>query len=406
MADDLELTIDALAAGGDGVGRDDDGRVTFVPLAAPGDRVRVRVVEQHKRFARGELVEVIAPSPDRVAPACELFGTCGGCQWQHVAREAQLRAKQAIVAHALRRVIGPGAGGMELLPIQAPGEPLGWRRRARLRWVRRRRGDVVLGFVRARSHEIVDAVRCPQLLPAAQHAVDAARELLGPGLYGKGTLAVLAGHAGAVHAAIEGSARPEAIEAWVGSGAVAGVRLGGRTWGAETIELEPGLRGRADAFAQPSLAGNRALCAAVAREAGGYARVVELYAGSGNLTRVLRDAGATRVVAIDHAGEGQDEDAVVRWRRGDVAQQLVALVEDERRFDLAVLDPPRAGAADAVALLPRLEPSRILYVSCDPATLARDLDTLTAAGYRPLRAQPIDLMPQTSHVEVIVTLDR
>src|SRR5688500_5839834 len=125
--DVLELVITSLAAGGDGVARDAGGRVTFVPRTAPGDRVRVRIVKATTSLAHAELLEVLVPSPARVEPPCPYFELgCGGCAWQHVSREEQLHAKQAIVASALRRL-----AQLDLHPIRDPAPPLGWRRRAR-----------------------------------------------------------------------------------------------------------------------------------------------------------------------------------------------------------------------------------------------------------------------------------
>jgi len=134
------------------------------------------------------------------------------------------------------------------------------------------------------------------------------------------------------------------------------------------------------------------------------ARVLELYAGQGNLTRVLRE-GARSVVAVDAQTPDAPASGGVSWRKGDVADAIATLAEVGDRFDLAVLDPPRAGAAAVLPALTALRPPRIVYVSCDPATLARDLNRLRATGYTATRAQALDLMPQTAHVEVVVTLE-
>ena len=130
----VELTIESLAAGGDGVARDADGRVTFVPRTAVGDRVRVEMVSSRKRFARAEVRELVAASPDRVEVVCPHFDRCGGCHWLHISPDAQSRAKQQILADALRHTVD---AGLELRPLLTPVSPLGWRRRARLHWVRR-----------------------------------------------------------------------------------------------------------------------------------------------------------------------------------------------------------------------------------------------------------------------------
>jgi len=396
----LELTIESLAAGGDGVARDADGRVTFVPRTAPGDRVRVELVDARKRFARGEVREVLEPSPDRVEPACRLFAECGGCQWLHVASAAQARAKQDILANALRRAV---ASGLELRPLVSPVPPLGWRRRARLHWVRRRRGrGVTLGFYQPGSRRVVDVDDCPQLEPALRQALKAVRERVAPVLLGSGELWLVVGASGEVHVVVSGACRG-ALGELVGIAGIAGVRAGRRSWGAADVELESGLRVPADRFAQASAAGNEQLCALVdeATAPRDGKRILELYAGTGNFTRTLV-AGAAGVVAVDFvSGPPQER---VSWRVGDVAEIVAAMAETEQAFDTAVLDPPRSGAVEALAGLAALRPQRIVYVSCDPATLARDIDRLCAAGYRPQWCQGVDVMPQTSHVEAVAVL--
>jgi 23S rRNA (uracil1939-C5)-methyltransferase len=408
----VDLRIDGLAAGGDGVGRDAAARVTFVPLAAPGDHVRARIVAEHRRLARAELVEVLVPGPDRVAPPCPLFGTCGGCAWQHIDPAAQVRAKHEIAAAALRRA---QAAGLELCAPLAPVAAYGWRRRARLHWQRRRSGQVVLGFFARRTRRIVDAEACPQLEPALARALVQVRARLRPGLTGKGELALVTGDDGAVHVAVTGPVSRAAAAALAQADGIAGVRVGRRRFGARAIAIEPGLVGDAVSFQQASGAGNHALLEVVDAftQPRQGARILELYAGTGNLTRVLR-SGADSVLAVDlhaatpAAGDAPGESALapVTWRRGAAAAVTAELAAAACHFDLAVLDPPRTGAAAVIAPLARLGPPRIIYISCDPATLARDLDPLLAADYRPRRGQVLDLMPQTAHVEVVVALAR
>jgi 23S rRNA (uracil1939-C5)-methyltransferase len=184
--------------------------------------------------------------------------------------------------------------------------------------------------------------------------------------------------------------------------------------GAPVVEIEEGLEGGAAGFAQASATGNAALCAEVERAASprAGARVLELFAGAGNFTRTLR-AGAGAVVASDVSpappllGRAPSPGvAAVEWRRGPAGVVAADAVAGGETFDLVVLDPPREGAAEAVAALLALAAPRLVYISCDPATLARDLVALVAGGYRPGWAQPLDLMPQTAHVEVVATLSR
>jgi 23S rRNA (uracil1939-C5)-methyltransferase len=185
------------------------------------------------------------------------------------------------------------------------------------------------------------------------------------------------------------------------------VALACRDLGAASVALEAGLRGRADRFAQASRAGNAALVARAVAAAGPLAgrRVLELHAGSGNLTRGLADAGAT-IVAVEHQPGPLADDPRVEWRVG-AAERLVELMARRgERFAVAVLDPPRTGARELVAPLVHLAPDAVVYVSCDAATLGRDLDGLAAGGLVAREAWPLDLMPQTSHVEVVVRLIR
>jgi len=403
----IELVIESLAAGGDAVSRADDGRVVFLPGAAPGERVRVRLVEEHRQYARAELVEVLSAAPERVDAPCPLFRerTCGGCVWQHLAYAAQVRAKQDIAASALRRAL---ARGLELLPIDAPVEAYGWRRRARLHWVRPPSSSAaVIGLYAPRSHHVTRVEACPQLEPALERALEPLHRVLAPGLFQRGEIDVLAGPAGDVQVAVRGPCRRGAAEALLGQGGVVGVILGRQVFGAANVEIEPGQLGQADRFAQASRAGNLSLGAAVDRAARPRdgARVLELYAGSGNLTRVLAD-GAARVLAVDARPGRPAGEPRVEWRIGSVEEVTAELARAGAHFDLVVLDPPREGARPLCQPIAALEPRRIVYVSCDPATLARDLDQLEALGYAAAWAQPIDLMPQTAHVELVVALDR
>ncbi|MEJ7597151.1 MAG: TRAM domain-containing protein, partial [Kofleriaceae bacterium] len=157
----VEVTITSLAAGGDGVARDEAGRVTFVPRSAPGDRVRARLVQASSSFARGALAEILTPAASRVLPPCKHFlEGCGGCAWQHVARAEQLLAKQTIVAGALRKL-----EGLVVHDIADPAPPYGWRRRARFHVAGGKLGLFVLD-----SHQVLPLDQCPQLEPALDEA--------------------------------------------------------------------------------------------------------------------------------------------------------------------------------------------------------------------------------------------
>jgi 23S rRNA (uracil1939-C5)-methyltransferase len=389
----IELTLDSLAFGGEAVGRDSDGRVVFVAGGAPGDRVRARLVEAKRKFARAELVAILEPGAARVTPPCALADRCGGCPWMHVSVAAQLEAKQAIVERALR-----GSGAV-VAPIAAAPAALGYRTRARMT---ARAGHV--GFAARRSHAIVDVDHCPALDPVLDQALQRARRTIGTRLGEEGTLAGWlarddSGEA-RVHLTLMPAPTTNAIELQklaaplMGQGAIASV----------TLENMP--------FAQANAQQNetlRQLVRAAARAEG--ARVLELYAGDGNFTRDLAAVAAGGV-----AVEG-DAAAVARLRQNvrDARWELVAepvaraverLLRLQQQFDLVVLDPPRAGAAEAIAGVARLGAARLVYVSCDPMTLARDVQALAPLGYRARQAWPVDMMPHTFHVEVVCLIER
>jgi 23S rRNA (uracil1939-C5)-methyltransferase len=381
----VELTITALAAGGDGVARD-DGRVTFVPRTAPGDRVRARIVKTTASYARGELVEVVAPGPSRVAAPCRYFEAgCGGCAWQHVARGEQLAAKQAFVASALRH-----HASLRVHPIEDPGPPLGWRRRARFHVAG---GEV--GLFAAASHRVIAIASCPQLVPALDRALGEVIAAHPP----DGELALALGHRGEVVVGVH-TPWPNAAPL-VGRAGIVGVLTGDARFGEPTVEIEPGLVGGPWDFAQASELGNRALVDRVLAVVGpGPGRLLELYAGAGNFTRGIVAAGWD-VTATDAVAPAAPP--ATRFEVGPVDRVLAALTT---AYDAVVLDPPRSGASEAIAGIVRIAAPRVIYISCDPATLARDAGKLADAGYVAHEAWPLDVMSHTAHVEVVLLLER
>lgn len=380
---EVDLEITALAAGGDGVGRDAGGRVTFVPRAAPGDRLRVRIAHATSSYARAEIAEIVAPGPARVAPACPHFlGRCGGCQWQHVARADQLAAKQAIASGALRKL-----AGLRIHPIADPAPALGWRRRARFHVERGRAGLYELG-----SSRLLAIDHCPQLEPALDAAYAAVAAATPP----DGELALVLAHNGRIAIATERAWRGAAR--LVGVAGIAGVLAGDVAHGDVVLEIEPGLWGGPRDFAQASMAGNAALVATVRSALGpGPGRLLELYAGAGNFTRGFA-ADGWDVTPSDAVAPARPPPGFHTGAARDVLLRLAG------PWDAIALDPPRTGALEAIDGMLRAAPRTIVYISCDVATLARDAARLT--GYRATDAWPLDLMPQTAHVEVVMRLER
>ncbi len=385
----IEVTVTALASGGDGIARDANGRVTFIPRTVPGDVVRAQVGQATSSFARATLLEIVTPSPDRVAPPCGHFARgCGGCQWQHVTRDMQLAAKQASVAGALRKL-----DGLVVHPIAAPAPALHWRRRARFHVV-----AGAVGLYELDSHHVIGIEHCPQL----EEALDAALAKVAAASPPDGELALVLGHRGDVSVAVDRPWRGAA--ALVGVAGIRGVIAGNDTHGTPVIEIEPRLWGGPRTFAQASAAGNAALIAKTREVVGaGSGRLLELYAGSGNFTRGLVEDGWD-ILATDGAPPERSWNVTGAEHRIGAVQDVLAPLSGP--FEVVVLDPPRAGAAEAIDHIVRFTPRKIAYISCDPATLARDAMRLATLGYRATDAWPFDLMPQTAHVEIIMALVR
>ncbi|HUB05567.1 MAG TPA: methyltransferase domain-containing protein [Myxococcales bacterium] len=416
----FQLQIESLAYGGAGVGRR-EGRAVFVDGAAPGDRLEVELTRARTRPERARLLSVLEAGAARVEPRCPHYGDCGGCQWQHVTPEAQLEAKRRALEDALVR-IGKIPRG-ELPPVRARGGPA-WRYRRRARFAVA--ADGRLGFAARGSRRIVPVGSCALLEPDLEAlALDLSGALAAEPCLGLGHVELVAtAGKGAAELQLDSGAsfdaacrRAAALLAALP--ALAGVVV---TQGSRTATLgEPLLQDGEQllgphVFAQASREGNALLRGAVldALALRDGERVLELHCGSGNFTFALARAGA-QVVAVEAEAAAlalarralpSDLAARVTFVEAAAAAALRDLGRSRAPFDAALLDPPRAGAKDEMALLAPLGAHRIVYVSCDPATLARDVGTLRALGFRATQALALDLFAQTYHLEAVVTLER
>lgn len=403
----VELQLDGITHGGEAVGRLDDGKVCFVPYAIPGERVRVRVVEERASWARGEVLEVLDASPDRVEAPCPYFGPgrCGGCQLQHVDPAAQPALKRRVVAEQLARI-----GHVEDPPVveTVVVAPFGYRTTARFAADAQGR----LGFRRSHSHEVQPVDRCLLLVPQAQALRDQAGDgwtgveevVVRAGLDDGGALLVRPG-AGAVPP-LPDAVTALAIEQEDGA---AVVLRGDPTLTARVAGRD--LRVSVDSFFQVSVAGAAVLAGLVA----GAAEVqpgetaLDLYSGVGLFAGVLGQAGAS-VTAVERNPPAAADarvnlaDLDVEVLTGDAEEHVAAVLAGGGRCDIVVLDPPRRGAGTGLcAALAHLAPRVVVYVSCDPAALARDVRALADAGYALERAVPVDQFAQTSQIETVAT---
>lgn len=413
--DERSVRITGFASGGDGVGRLPDGRVVFVDGGIPGERVELLDVRTHKRVLRARAGQIVEAGSDRVEPRCAHFGTCGGCRWQHVRYSAQLDAKRQIVLDALKRI-----GGISLEEkIEIVPSPDAYAYRARARWI-----ESVEGFgYRVRGSKLPSPVDvCPVLVPTAEAALIAR-------VAARQAQPVASPPEDGVH----GSKRRRAKE-WVVTAGSEGPALVSRSGAGssararrekpESVSIEVGgesLRVSGESFVQGNALLWDSLASAVRAEclvdlAGvATARFVELYAGIGFFTLGLaREFASGLALESDRSALA---DLAFNLRRADLAGRVEILSgRVETRGDLAariesgdvlLVDPPRMGLDPAVReAIAAKGPSRVVYVSCDPATLARDLRELGAAGYRIASLRAFDLFPQTPHVESVVRLDR
>ena len=407
----MELRTHAIAAGGGCVARADDGRVVFVRHSLPGERVLAHVTGQTTSFLRADAVEILEASPDRVTPPCPHAGPdrCGGCDFQHAAVAAQRALKASLVSEQLRRLAGDERPVVvEEVPGAADG--LGWRTRVRFAVDR----DGRVGLHKHRSHAVEPVEHCliasgpVDAVGVGGHRWSGAREIevLTSPDGGKPVVSVITGrrHLGD---------RPP-----INAGRV----VNGRTE-REPHRLSFDVLGRhyqvsAGVFWQvhPAAPGllARTILDGLAPRAG--ERVVDLYAGAGLFTAQLAHAvgpdGA--VLAIERSGRAcadaarnTEDQPQVNISRADVTAELVASGKLSSP-NLVVLDPAREGAGrgvmEALAGL-RPTPRRIAYVSCDPASFARDLRVMTDAGWRMASLRAFDLFPMTEHVELVAMLD-
>ena len=400
---ELELELGAAAAGGSCVARAPDGRVVFVRYGLPGERVRVRVTSSTSKYLRADAVEVLTASPDRVEPPCPYArpGRCGGCDWQHVALGRQREMKAGLVAEQLRRI---ARTEREVVVEEVDGAPdgLGWRTRVTFAVSH----DGRPGLRRHRSHDLELVDRCLIAAPGVEQ-VGAERERW----HAASSVEVATTAAGdqRVVDVVRGSrGRPRVPEVDAGvvvDGRPAGGPQGLRhSAGGRRFEVATG------GFWQVHVGAAEALVAAVleALDAQPGESVVDLYSGVGLFAALLGDAvGPTGSVlgveqnarACADAARNTADQPHVHVRTAEVGPQLVARLAPP---DLVVLDPPRVGAGQAVtAALAALRPRRIAYVSCEPASFARDAKVLLDAGWTMPGLRAFDLYPMTEHVELV-----
>ena len=431
--DQAIATVVSLSHDGRGVARL-DGKTVFIEGALPGERVRFRYFNKYKNFDSGGLVDILEASPDRVTPPCPHFGVCGGCDLQHLRPGVQIQAKQRIVAEQLAHLskIEPQNW---LAPITGPA--LGYRRRARL-GVRHvpSQGGMQIGFRERRRSFIANLDTCPVLDPKIAALLPAMRAVIGelsrPDRIPQVEVAVGDEDSALVfrHLVPLQDHDKELLRAF---GDRHGVQIYTQRGGPDSaVALRPSkprglyyrlpefgvdIRFQPTDFVQINSAVNRAMVSQAVRllEPKHDEQVLDLFCGLGNFTLPLaRHAGQVLGVEADadlvqRARKNAQHHGManVEFRSADLYQEMMPAPWGEFRPDKLLLDPPRSGAMEAIKALAEPMPSRIVYVSCYPATLARDSPYLVhVLGYRLEAAGVMDMFPQTSHVETMALFVR
>lgn len=424
------IDIDSLAYGGSGVGRM-DGKAVFVPFTAPGDRARINLVRQKKNYAEGELVDLLRPSEQRRPAACPVFGHCGGCQWQHLPYSDQMQWKAEIFAQTLQRQAGIDPALVQP-PVAAPDE---WHYRSRVQFKCRQTKDgFVIGFYRRRSHFVIDVEHCPIASAGINRILSLLRREL-PQLCEPDRIPqvdVSEGDDGALRIVLHyrGQEQGRIVHELASLSQKAGTSVFLQPGGNEDLRRISGpdhlvvvpqrhpelkLEYAASGFAQVNLEQNRKLVEAVtgALPFNGKERVLDLFCGMGNFSLPL--AGHVReVVGVEESPasiacgrrNARDNSVGNVVFHGRPATGALADLDAGDPFDLVLLDPPRQGAWDVARDIISVRPSHVLYVSCDPPTLGRDLNLLLQNGYRLIQTRAFDLFPQTHHMESLSILQK
>lgn len=441
----LTLEITGYTAEGMGVARW-EGRVVFIPGTILGERWEVQLLKVKTNVAWGRAVRLLAPSPERVELDCPLAGRCGGCQYRHMTYEEELRAKRQRVQDALSRV---GGVSLELPQVLGAETPLRYRNKVQFPVAWEKRG-LAVGYYRARSHDVLDVDDCllqPEAVTTLRRAFKGWMERYRVPAYDEGTCQGLIRHlyvrtnqAGeALCCVVANGTRlphaPELVQSLRQAvPTLAGLVLNTNTkdtnvilgpnyrtiWGRDFLEERlcgMTFRLSVPSFFQINRAQAERLYAQALEFAGltGRETVLDLYCGIGTISLALAQR-AGQVIGAEiipeavqdaqaNAARNQVDNA--RFLCGDAGEAAFQLAAEGVRPQVICVDPPRKGLAPEVpAILASMAPDRIVYVSCDPATLARDVKRFGELGYPAVKARAVDLFPRTAHVETVVLLSK
>lgn len=431
----LELFVDRLIAGGDGLASW-NGLKVFVRFAAPEERVRVRIVQKKRDYAVAEIDQIIEPSPLRIQPRCQFYGQCGGCHLQHINYIGQLVVKKYLVNDALQHI---GNIYVPINNIKNPGPE--WRYRNKTQYPIGGKRKLKIGFFERRTHNLIDIPVChlhpssfDELRNQIVHILKEAPEIPYDEINHQGNLRHIIFRENydrrllVIIVTRTRSVNPRLIETIATLPSVIGVVqninaektnrilgaqmniLSGQNYTSQNI-LNRQFRISASSFFQVNKNQAEELCRKIIEliSPQGTETVLDLFCGVGILSLVIAEM-VKKVIGIEiepaaiedaHFNALTNSINNVEFIQGDVAR----LIDRFEQTDIIILDPPRRGCTpEILKQIPRLKPKIIIYVSCNPVTLARDLAILEQSGYRCEQIAPLDMFPQTSHVETVVKL--
>jgi len=427
--DEFTITIDSLSYGGRGVGRREDGKVVFVPMVLPTEIVQVRVEKEHASYCVANASALIKASPHRVAPECPYFTLCGGCDWQHLSYPEQLTWKAVILRDEIAKHLHlPMPGHVEAVP-----SPLtyGYRGHASLQCGND--PEFALGFFQKGTRTIIDLVECPVLRPRVREIITGVREILRtnpiPGLHSieihspQDESILQLKCRGNIHqsALMTMELMYRELDITGLSLVVFGSRRSDHVLGQRFCRYSLPLTGREvhlscsfGDFIQANMQANTALVEHVMSLAEGSEKILDLYSGSGNFSiplsfvasEVVAIERSSRLASLGRVGAKKNHAGNVKFLALEALKAVTSIRDESVGFDAVVLDPPRQGAKEVVKVLPELHASRIIYISCNPSTLARDLAVLCGAGFALKQVKLFDMFPQTYHVESVAYLER
>lgn len=419
------LTVETMVNGGSGLARH-EGRVVFIPHVAVGDIVSCRVTKVKKNFLEAEIDEIIQSSPLRRQPECPVAGDCGGCQWQHLPYQEQLQWKESLYRDSLVRQCGIDQD--KVLPIVPAPDEWNYRSRVQVKCCNTSAGFVT-GFYRPKSHHVVSIDQCPIIAHALNSLLAQLRSII--------TGTIFAKYISQIDLAVDDRSKCSAVIHYSGrdidplADLLRAERLSAdlfiQTGSSQQLlniqgdgELQIsvdhpsiGLRYVVGGFAQINLEQNRSLVKMVLTLADltGGERILDLYCGMGNFSLPL-SRRCRQVVGIEESFasikmarvNGSLNEIANAEFYSQAAEGALSRFIQQETIDLLLLDPPRSGAIETMRELLKASVRSVIYISCDPQTLARDLKLLVDGGYELISSQPVDMFPQTHHCESVTLL--